>query len=114
MEYAAYRYIAGGSKDVGIIYPQDGAFDAPEGGAIVKNCKHPEEAKAFFDYLLSKEVEKEIFEKHYRRPARPDVAVIGGLPKISEIKLMKGFDPLEANALEKEILRQWKEIILSK
>jgi iron(III) transport system substrate-binding protein len=114
MEYAAYRYIAGGSKDVGIIYPQDGAFDAPEGAAIIKNCKHPEEAKAFFDYLLSKDAEKEIFEKHYRRPARPDVAVLGGLPKVSEIKLMKGFDPLEANALEKEILRQWKEIILSK
>jgi iron(III) transport system substrate-binding protein len=114
MEYAAYRYIAGGSKDVGIIYPQDGAFDAPEGAAIIKDCKHPEEAKAFFDYLLSKDVEKEIFEKHYRRPARPDVAVFGGLPKVSEIKLMKGFDPLEANALEKEILRQWKEIILSK
>jgi hypothetical protein len=59
-------------------------------------------------------VEKEIFEKHYRRPARPDVAVFGDLPKVSEIKLMKGFDPLEANALEKEILKQWKEIILSK
>ena len=47
MEYAAYRYIAGGSKEVGIIYPQDGAFDAPEGAAIIKNCKHPEEAKCF-------------------------------------------------------------------
>jgi iron(III) transport system substrate-binding protein len=114
MEYAAYRYIAGGSKDVGILYPQEGAFDAPEGVAIIKNCKHPEETKMFFDYLLSKEVEKEIFEKHYRRPARPDVVISEGLPKISDIKLMKGFDPLEANRLEKEILKQWKEIILSK
>ena len=114
MEYAAYRYIAGGSKDVGIIYPQDGAFDAPEGAAIVKNCKRPEEARMFFDYLLSKDVEKEIFEKHYRRPARPDVVISGGLPKMSDIKLMKGFDPLEANRLEKQILKEWKEIILSR
>jgi iron(III) transport system substrate-binding protein len=115
MEYAAYRYIAGGSKDVGILYPQDGAFDAPEGAAIIKNCKHPEEAKMFFDYLLSKDVEKEIFLKHYRRPARPDVVVEDiALPKMSEIKLMKGFDSIEANMLEKEILKQWKEIILSK
>src|SRR5512137_2224742 len=30
MEYAAYRYIAGGDKNVGIIYPADGAFMAPE------------------------------------------------------------------------------------
>jgi iron(III) transport system substrate-binding protein len=115
MEYAAYRYIAGGSKDVGIIYPQDGAFDAPEGAAIIKNCKHPEETKVFFDYLLSKDVEKEIFLKHYRRPARPDVVVEDiALPKMSEIKLMKGFDSIEANMLEKEILKEWKEIILSK
>ena len=114
MEYAAYRYIAGGSKDVGILYPQEGAFDAPEGAAILKNCKHPEEAKTFFDYLLSKDVEREILQKHYRRPARPDVPILEGLPRMSDIKLMKGFDPIEANALEKEILKQWKEIILSR
>jgi iron(III) transport system substrate-binding protein len=114
IEYAAYRYVAGGSKDVGIIYPQDGAFAAPEGTAMFKNCKHPEEAKAFMDYLLSKDVEKEIFENHYRRPARPDVATAGDLPKISDIKLFKAFDPIESSALEKDILKQWKELILTK
>jgi len=114
MEYAAYRYVAGGSKEVGIIYPQDGAFAAPEGAALIKGCKHPEEAKMFFDYLLSQEVEKEIFEKFYRRPARPDVVASVHLPRMSEIKLLKEFDPVEAKALEKEILKQWKEIILSK
>lgn len=114
MEYAAYRYVAGGSKDVGILYPEDGAFDAPEGAAIIKNCKHPEQAKAFFDYLLSKEVEREIFQKQFRRPARPDITISEGLPKISDIKLLKGYDPIEANALEKEILKRWKEIVLSK
>jgi iron(III) transport system substrate-binding protein len=112
IEYAAYRYIAGGSKDVGIIYPQEGAFAAPEGTAMIKNCKHPEEAKAFTDYLLSREVEKEIFEKHYRRPARPDVVASVGLPKISEINLLKAFDSIESSSLEKEILKQWKEMIL--
>lgn len=114
IEYAAYRYIAGGSKEVGIIYPNDGAFAAPEGTAMLKNCKHPEETKAFMDYLLSKDVEKEIFEKHYRRPARPDVPTIAGLPRITDIKLFKGFDPIESSALEREILKQWKEIVLNK
>lgn len=114
IEYAAYRYIAGGSKDVGIVYPQDGAFAAPEGTAMFKNCKHPEETKAFMDYLLSRDMEKEIFENHYRRPARPDVVTTVGLPKISDIKLFKGFDPIESSTLEKDILKQWKEVILSK
>jgi len=114
IEYAAYRYIAGGSKDVGIIYPQDGAFAAPEGTAMFKNCKHPEETKAFMDYLLSREMEKEVFESQYRRPARPDVVSTVGLPKLSDIKLLKAFDPIESSALEKDILKQWKEVILSK
>jgi iron(III) transport system substrate-binding protein len=114
IEYAAYRYIAGGSKDVGIIYPEDGAFAAPEGTAMFKDCKHPEEAKAFMDYLLSKEVEREIFEIHYRRPARPDVQAKVDLPKISDIKLLKEFDPIESSTLQKDILKQWKEIVLSK
>ena len=114
MEYAAYRYIAGGSKDVGIIYASDGAFVAPEGAAIIKNCPHPKEAKLFFDYLVSKATEEAIFKNFYRRPARPDTAEFAGLPKISDITVMSDFDPIEANAIKKDLLTKWKEIILSK
>ncbi len=114
MEYAAYRYVAGGSKEVAIVYPQDGTFDAPEAGAIIQNCKHPAEAKQFFDYLLSRDVERDIFEKYYRRPARPDVPTMAGLPKITDVKLFKGFDPIEANTLEKQLLKEWKEQVLSR
>lgn len=114
MEYAAHRYIAGGDKNVGIVYPADGAFMAPEATGIVRNCPHPAEAKKFVDYLISKPVEDEIFAKYSRRPARPDAADTEGLPSLKTISLLKGFDPMEANALEKEILKKWKETILSK
>jgi len=114
MEYAAYRYIAGGDKNVGILYPSDGAFMAPEALGIVRNCPHPEEAKKFVDYLLSKKVVDEIFEKFSRRPARPDAADVEGLPSLKKITLLKSFDSIEANSLEKEILKKWKEIILSR
>ncbi len=114
MEYAAYRYIAGGDKNVGIIYPSDGAFMAPEAAGVVKNCPHPAEAKKFIDYLISKAVEDEIFDKFSRRPARPDAGDTEGLPSLKKIPLLKSFDPMEANALEKEILKKWKETVLSK
>lgn len=113
MEYAAYRYIAGGSKDVGIVYPGDGAFVAPEGAALIKNGPNPVEAKKFFDYLISRQTEGEIFKQFYRRPARPDVPGISGLPNLSKIKVLKEFDPIEANMLKDDLLKQWKEIILS-
>jgi len=114
MEYAAHRYVAGGDKNVGIVYPADGAFMAPEATGIVNNCPHPTEAKKLLDYLISKPVEDEIFVKFSRRPARPDAADTEGLPSLKAITLLKSFDPIEANTLEKELLRKWKEIILSK
>jgi iron(III) transport system substrate-binding protein len=114
MEYAAFRYIEGGDKNVGIVYPADGAFMAPEALGVVKNCPHPAEAKQFADYLLSKPVVDEIFAKFSRRPARPDATEVEGLPAVSKIPLLKSFDTMEANALEKEILKKWKEIVLSR
>jgi iron(III) transport system substrate-binding protein len=114
MEYAAHRYIVGGDKNVGILYPADGAFVAPEATGIVKNCPHPEEAKKFVDYLISKPVVDEIFAKFSRRPARPDAGEAEGLPSLKAIPILKSFDPIEANTLEKELLRKWKEIILSR
>ena len=114
MEYAAHRYIVGGDKNVGIIYPADGAFVAPEAAGVVMNCPNPEEAKKFIDYLLSKPVVDEIFAKFSRRPARPDAGEAEGLPSLKAIPVLKSFDPIEANTLEKELLKKWKEIILSR
>ena len=114
MEYAAHRYVAGGDKNVGIIYPEDGAFLSPEATGIVKNCPHPEEAKKLIDYLISKPVEDEIFVKFSRRPSRLDAGEAEGLPALDKIAILKSFDPLEADLLQKEILAKWKEIVLSK
>jgi iron(III) transport system substrate-binding protein len=114
LEYAAHRYIVGGDKNVGIVYPADGAFISPEGTGIVKNCPHPEEAKKFVDYLISKKVEDEIFDKFSRRPARLDARDTEGLPSLKNITILKSFDPMEASTLVKEILGRWKEIVLSK
>ena len=114
MEYAAHRYVAGGAKNVRVIYPADGVIAAPEGAAIIAGCKHPEEAKALVDYLLSRPVVDAIFQKYFRRPARPDAVAVEGMPSLKEITMLKDFDPAEANALEKDMLAQWKKLVLQK
>ncbi|MDR2800794.1 MAG: extracellular solute-binding protein [Desulfovibrio sp.] len=114
MEYAAYRYVAGGSDSVKIIYPSDGVISAPEGAALVAGARHEKEACAFFDYLLSKDVVSEIFAKYYRRPARPDAGKIAGLPALAEMNVLKEYSPAEANSLQKELLAKWRELALNK
>ncbi len=114
MEYAAFRYIAGGDKNVGIIYPNDGAFVAPEGAAIIKGAPHMDAAKKFMDYVMSKDVQDKIFLNYYRRPARPDAAEIKGMPGLGSIPISKSFDPIEANTLKQDLLKEWKMIILSR
>lgn len=113
MEYAAYRYIAGGAKDVQIIYPEEGAFVAPEGAAIVKNGPNPKAARMFVEYVLKKATQEKVFANFYRRPARPDATGFDGLPAISAIPTYPDFDPMEANAMKKEIRKKWKRLILT-
>ncbi len=113
MEYAAYRYVAGGSKNVKIVYPSDGVISAPEGAAVIKNCKHPDEARQLMDYLLSREVEEMIFEKYYRRPARTDTRAMEGLPAVASLKILAS-DPAEASELKAVILPKWKKLVLNK
>ncbi|MDR2799657.1 MAG: extracellular solute-binding protein [Desulfovibrio sp.] len=113
MEYAAYRYVAGGSDAVKIIYPSDGAISAPEGLALVKGGKHPAEAKAFFDYLISRDVVSEIYKKYYRRPARPDADDVPGLPSLSSLAVVT-VRADEANLMQKELLGKWREMVLGK
>ena len=66
------------------------------------------------DYLLSKKVEDEIFDKFSRRPARLDAKDTEGLPSLKKITVLKAFDPMEADRLQKEILGKWKQAVLSK
>ncbi|MDR1684968.1 MAG: extracellular solute-binding protein [Desulfovibrio sp.] len=113
MEYAAYRYIAGGSGAVKIVYPSDGTISAPEGAALVAGSAHPQEARAFFDYLLSRQTVSEIFRKFYRRPARTDADDVEGLPSINTLKIVQN-NPAEANRMQKELLGKWREVVLNK
>ncbi len=114
MEYAAHRYVAGGDKNVKIIYPTDGVISAPEGVAIINNSKNPEEAKKLVDYLLSQDVVNKVYVDYFRRPARPDTVKVEGMPAVSDLNIMKGFDAAEANAMQKELLGKWKKEILAK
>jgi iron(III) transport system substrate-binding protein len=113
MEYAAYRTVAGGSDTVTIVYPSDGTISAPEGAAIVAGGAHGREARAFFDYLISRRTVSEIFRRFYRRPARMDADDVEGLPSIKTLKIIAN-NPAEAHRMQKELLGAWRAAVRNK
>ena len=113
LEFVAQRYIAGGAKNIKSIYPADGVIVSPEGAALIKGGPNPAEAKAFMDFLLSKETESFIFDKYFRRAVRTDIAAIGSLPNLTGMNTLE-IDITESKAIERELLGRWRNLVLNK
>ena len=89
MEYAGCEYIEGGQKEIKIVYPAEGTMKMPEGMFLIKNAKHPEAAKKFYDYLSSKDAQENLFKNTFRRSARSDFdpSKFTALPALKDIKI---------------------------
>ncbi len=61
------------NANVDIIYPTEGTTIVPEGVALLHNARHPEEAKQFIEFVLSKDVQAMVSEQWHRRSIRIDV-----------------------------------------
>jgi iron(III) transport system substrate-binding protein len=85
LEDNAFRFVQGGGP-VKIIYPVEGAIAAPDGIALVKGAPHPEAAKKFIDWCLSKSTQDFLVEQMFRRPVRIDGKTPPGLPELKNIK----------------------------
>ncbi|MEO7742113.1 MAG: ABC transporter substrate-binding protein [Usitatibacter sp.] len=114
MEYAAQEYVAGGQKDIEIVYPAEGAFIAPEGMALVKGSPNPAEARKFYDFLASKDAQAMLVKKFYRRPMRDDVDTTAvGLKRLSDFKAAP-IDHVKATAEQPAFIKSWKEMVAAK
>jgi iron(III) transport system substrate-binding protein len=96
MEYSAYDYVAGGAKEIGLIYPEDGSFLSPEGVVIIKGAKNVNEARLLYDFYCSKEVQEELLKESFRRPTRSDIEI----DKLTKLPPMKSINVMEINQEE--------------
>jgi iron(III) transport system substrate-binding protein len=87
LEDNAFRYVQGGGP-VKIVYPDEGAIAAPDGIALIKGAPHPDAAKVFIDWCLSKSAQDFLVAKMFRRPVRIDGTTPAGLPALSKIKTL--------------------------
>ncbi|MCC6195648.1 MAG: extracellular solute-binding protein [Burkholderiales bacterium] len=110
-ESNAYAYVAGGQKEIKLVYPIDGTFVTEEAIVLVKNAPNPAAARAFYDMALSKDAQIALLERAFRRPSRTDIEV-GKYVELPELKSIKVFpiSDAEAQAKRTEFLAQWQQL----
>jgi iron(III) transport system substrate-binding protein len=53
---------------------------------IIKGGPHPDRARQLVDYLLTSDVEKQLAVSAAQMPLHPDVAVPGGVRRVTDIR----------------------------
>lgn len=109
LEDNAYLFVKGGGP-VKIVYPADGTTAAPDGIALVKGAPHPDAAKKFIDWTLSKEAQDFLVQQMGRRPVRVDSVISKDLPPITEVKTVP-YDFAWSAKNKKEFVQKWTEMV---
>jgi iron(III) transport system substrate-binding protein len=110
-ESNAYAYVAGGQKEIKLVYPSDGTFVTEESVVLVKNAPNATAARQLYDLLLAKETQIALLERAFRRPSRTDIDVSKyvELPDLKNIKVFP-IDDKEAQDKRADFLAQWQAL----
>ena len=90
-EDPAASYVKDGAP-VEVVFPKEGAIFPGESVQILKNCKHPENAKKFIDFMLSDQVQSYVGQNLTVRPLREGVKLADYMKPQADIKLFDKYD----------------------
>lgn len=108
-EYNIADHIAKGSP-VAAVYPEEGTGIRFDASGIVKNGPNPESARAFMDFLTTKEAYEIILEVRKRRTAHPEVATPAGLPAFENVPTRE-YDAIKAQEIREELTMDVSNLI---
>ena len=109
-EQAAFEYLKGGAP-IGLIYPSEGTAITLDGSALIKNGPHPNAAKLFLDWTVSKEMQDLMVERFGRRSVRKDVGSPAGLPPLDQIKAIS-YDLEYAANNRAQLLKRFQDALI--
>jgi len=95
---------------VAYVLPEEGTGRRLEGSAILANCKNPEAAKKFIDFVTSKDGFQVVRDECFRRAVSTDVPGPEGLPSLSEMKFFV-YDAAEAKTMKKGLIEQFQSLL---
>ncbi len=105
LEYMQIRMQRGGAP-IKIVYPTEGTPFIPGCEAIAKNAPHPNAAKLFMSFMVSRETQQYLVDAAGLRSFHPDVTLGPGVTPLSQIKLLKS-DPVAQEAATEEIKKKY-------
>ena len=108
-EDPAANYVKEGAA-VEVVFPKEGAIFPGESVQILKDCKHPENAKKFVDYMLSEKIQNAVGSNLTVRPLRKDAKLADYMTPQSEIKLFDNYDEGWVAEHKTEITNLFSEI----
>ena len=97
------------SPEVGIVYPAEGTSAVPDGCALIKGARHPENARAFLDFVLGRDVQELLVSDLSRRSVRTDVHAPEDLPAEAELGIID-YDVHWAGSIKEEFIARWSEL----
>jgi len=109
-EQGAFDFLKSGAP-VGIVYPSEGTAVIPDGSALIKGAPHPNAARLFLDFTVSREGQELVVQKFGRRSVRKDVASPAGLPPLDTIKAIP-YDLQYAADSRVQILKRFQDTLV--
>ncbi len=104
LEETALQWEAEGA-DLALVYPAEGTSAVPDAGALIRGAPHPENAGAFLDFIVGRDVQTLLTERFCRRSVRKDVESPQRVP-MEDIPLAD-YDVAAASARREAVLMTW-------
>ena len=98
------------SPEVAIVYPAEGTSAVPDGCALIKGARHPENARAFLEFVIGCDVQELLVSDLSRRSVRTDVHAPEDLPGEAELGIID-YDVHWAGSIKEEFIARWTALI---
>ncbi|MBR1919416.1 MAG: extracellular solute-binding protein [Spirochaetales bacterium] len=108
-EFNIANKIAAGDP-VAYVLPEEGTGRRIEGSAILANCKNPESAKLFIDFMTSPEGFEVVRSECNRRAASTNAAAPNNLPALKDMKFFT-YDAVEAKTIKKKLVSEFQGLL---
>lgn len=106
---AAAQTLRSSGADIDYIYPEDGTLLVVDGTALRAGNSHPDAAKAFLEFTVSRDTQKILLSSQNRRPVRLDITVERDMDSLEKLPLLEA-DGNTCLEKKREALKVWEKL----